>query len=109
MSSAPRDEEAGVPGEAVLGFPGDRDWFDALDALIEEEGPEAAGALLERLHYRAYRFGIPISDDDIAYARFIVLAVLNTLAQRGELAPGDVKKAMKEMKISGTKRNPMTT
>lgn len=33
------------------------DWIEALDTLMEESGPEAATALLRRLHLHAYRAG----------------------------------------------------
>ena len=36
----------------------EQDWLDALDALIEDQGPEAAAALLRRLHLHAYMSGV---------------------------------------------------
>lgn len=35
-----------------------QDWLDALDALIEDQGPQAAGDLLRRLHLHAYMSGV---------------------------------------------------
>ena len=36
----------------------ERDWIDALDALIEQGGPRAAESLLRRLHDHAYAAGV---------------------------------------------------
>jgi pyruvate dehydrogenase E1 component len=35
-----------------------QDWIDALDALIDEQGPEAAASLLRRMHDYAYAAGV---------------------------------------------------
>ncbi len=36
----------------------EQDWLDAIDALIEDQGPDAAAALLRRLHLHAYMSGV---------------------------------------------------
>jgi pyruvate dehydrogenase E1 component len=42
-------------------------------------------------------------------ARFVTLATLNALARKGRLSPEVVRKAMKDLEIPASKRNPMNT
>jgi pyruvate dehydrogenase E1 component len=50
--SDPASPISNKPSEAA------QDWLDALDALIDEQGPEAAASLLRRMHDYAYAAGV---------------------------------------------------
>src|SRR4051812_42443399 len=76
-----------------------QEWIDALDAVIEHEGPERAHYLLEKLTEKARRSG--------AYLPFsATTAYLNTIpAQMEERSPGNA--ALEERIRAYTRWNAM--
>jgi len=96
MSAIPSPEAANDPDALET-----REWLDALDAVIEREGPERAHFLLEKLVEQARRSGayIPFSANT---------AYVNTIPLHQETpSPGDA--AMEERLRSFVRWNAMAT
>ncbi|MDO8931514.1 MAG: pyruvate dehydrogenase (acetyl-transferring), homodimeric type, partial [Rhodocyclaceae bacterium] len=77
-------DSSGLPSIAADADPQEtREWLDALDAVIEQEGPERAHYLIERLIELGHRTGI-----NLPYSA--TTEYINTIpADRQPRAPGD--------------------